>query len=152
LSGIGPGDEGRTRYTFTSQSPADNQVGIDIGSPHNIPGQLSNNLGTDTKIEVARFGATLYPVVAVDTVNRTITLTFDFAEAGIAFPWIAEIATGHGSPTSMSIIQEDVNGVETSRTNYFSVFPIVFQHFTGFGQPEKVKFRLVVAYGLAEPG
>jgi hypothetical protein len=51
----------------------------------------------------------------------------------------------------MSIIQE-AGGVEVSRTNYFECFPLSFQHVTGFGQPEKVKLRLVVAYGFSELG
>ena len=34
--------------------------------------------------------------------------------------------------------------------NYFEVFPISFQHISGFGQAEKGKFRLVIAYALEE--
>jgi hypothetical protein len=51
----------------------------------------------------------------------------------------------------MSVIQE-TGGVETSRTNYFGVFPIGYEHLTGFGQPEKVKERVVVSYDYSEPG
>lgn len=46
-----------------------------------------------------------------------------------------------------------MNGnVETGRTNYFEVFPIRYEQFTGFGQVEKLKERVVIAYGFSELG
>jgi hypothetical protein len=41
---------------------------------------------------------------------------------------------------------------EIGRTNYFECFPIRYEQFTGFGQVEKLKERLVIAYGFSEPG
>ena len=58
---------------------------------------------------------------------------------------------GHCIAAGHVVIQES-GGVETGRTNYFEVFPIIYQQFTGFGQPEKVKERVVIAYGFSEPG
>jgi hypothetical protein len=56
---------------------------------------------------------------------------------------------------NMSIIEESIPGdlgSELFRTNYFECFPIIYRFFTGFGQPEKAKFRIVIAYGFAELG
>jgi hypothetical protein len=150
LTQIGAGGEGRTRYTFTSQSPANNVVSIERDPNASFPTESSRNLATDTKVEVSGINFGSYPVVAVDTVNRTITLTYDYVEAGEVFQWIRDTATGLAGRRAMSIIQEDASGNETFRMNYFEVFPIVFQHFTGFGQPEKVKLRIVIAYGWEE--
>jgi len=153
LTNIAPGDEGRNRYTLTVQPHSGNAVLVEHGNGNNalFPSQSSNNLATDTRIEVNGIDLGSYPVVEVDTVNRTVTLTFDYIEAGASWAWINSTASGQGNNRAMSIIQE-VNGLETSRTNYYEVFPILFQHVTGFGQPEKTKIRLVIAYGYSELG
>lgn len=150
LTNIGPGDEGRNRYTLTVQPHPGNTVLVESGSG-SFPFQSSNNLATDTRIEVGGIALGPYPVVQVDTVNRTVTLTFDYIESGEAWQWSHDTGEGLGQNRSMSVIQE-TNGLETSRTNYFEVFPILFQHVDGFGQPEKTKIRLVLAYGVSEPG
>ena len=90
-------------------------------------------------------------MVEVDAANRTVTLTCDYIEGGECYSWIFNAATGMDHKRAMSIIQE-ANGMETSRTNYFEVFPIAFHHFTGFGRPEKVKLRILIAYGYSEEG
>jgi hypothetical protein len=150
LTHIEPASEGRKRYTLEVQAPPDNIVWVqNAGS--SFPTQSSNNLATDTRIEVDGINLGPYPVVDVDTANRTVTMTFDYIEAGELWDWIYLTAIGQSQKRAMSIIQE-ANGIETSRTNYFEVFPIAFQHFTGFGQPEKVKIRLVIAYGHSEAG
>jgi hypothetical protein len=150
LTHIEPASEGRKRYTLEVQAPPDNIVWVqNAGS--NFPTQSSNNLATDTRIEIDGVSVGPYPVVEVDTANRTITLTFDYIEAGEVWAWPYSTAIGLDHKRNVSIIQE-VNGMETSRTNYFECFPIVFQHVTGFGQPEKVKIKLVVAYGYSELG
>ena len=150
LTEIGPGEDGRNRYTFVSQDPPDNQVNIALDGGFLY--ESSNNLATDTRVEIEGIAVGAYPVVEVDTVNRTLTLTFDYVEAGDIFTWIRDTALGNGNPRAMSVIHEDASGNETFRTNYFDVFPLIFRHFTGFGQPEKVKLRIVIAYGLAEMG
>ena len=157
LTNIVPGDEGRNRYTLTVQPHPTYPVNAVLvehgnGSTALFPSQSSNNLATDTRIEVEGMVFGPYPVVEVDTVNRTLTLTFDYVEAGASWAWVNATASGlDGYKKAMSVIQE-ANGVETSRTNYFEAFPILFQHVTGFGQPEKTKMRLVIAYGFSEPG
>jgi choline dehydrogenase-like flavoprotein len=149
LTEIGPGDDGRNRYTFEAQDPPDNIVRID--SPGFFPAETSFNTATDTRVEIEGIQVGPYPVVEVDTASRTITLTFDYVEAGEAYDWIHRTALGLDHKRAMSIIQE-TGGLETSRTNYFEIFPMIFRHFTGFGQTEKVKLRIVIAYGFAELG
>ena len=151
LTHIEPGSEGRNRYTLTVQPRAGNAVLVEHGGNGIFPSQSSNNLATDTRVEVEGINLGSYPVAQVDTVNRTITLTFDYVEAGSAYLYTREIALGLDGKRAMSIIQE-TNGLETSRTNYYEAFPILFQHVTGFGQPEKAKIRLVIAYGHSEIG
>ena len=150
LTQIQPGDEGRTRYTLTVQAVPDTIVSVQSGSS-TLPAQSSRNPGTDTRVEVAGFTLGPYPVAEVNATTRTITLTYDYIEGGQVWEWPFLTATGAAGKTTLSIIQE-TGGVETGRTRYFEVFPILFQHFTGFGQPEKVKLRLVIAYGFAQVG
>jgi hypothetical protein len=145
LTSIEPGGEGRNRYTLTVQAPPDNLVWMqNAGSP--LPVESSNNLATDTRVEIPGILLGLYPVVEVDSVNRTVTLTYDYIEGGDSWGWAFQTASGLGSKRTISVIRE-VSGVPFSVTTYFEVFPILFQHVTGFGQPEKVKLRLVLAYG-----
>lgn len=151
LTQIAPGGEGRMRYTFTSQLPANNTVTIAAEAP-GFPTNSSRNLATDTKVEIEGIPTGPYPVVAVDTVNRTITLTYDYTEAGDVFGFIRNIALGIEFRKALSIIEENPAGSELFRTNYFECFPIAYQHFTGFGQPEKVKIRIVLTYGHSELG
>jgi hypothetical protein len=151
LTQIAPGTEGRTRYTFTSQLPPNNGLSVDL-DPDFFPSDTSRNIATDTKVEINGVQTGLYPVAEVNTVNRTITLTFDYREAGDIYRYIRGTALGAEDPRAMSIIQETPDGNETSRTNYYECVPIALQHFTGFGQPEKVKIRLVMAYGYWELG
>jgi len=91
------------------------------------------------------------PVAAQSPPTRTITLTFDYIEAGGSFDWTRETAMGNDHKRNMSIIHEE-NGVEIFRTNYFETFPIIYQQFTGFAQVEKVKVRLVISYDFSELG
>jgi hypothetical protein len=147
---IGPGSEGRLRYTFTSKLPPNNSVSFEKGSPGPFPSNASRNLATDTKVEWEGQMQNVYPVVAVDTVNRTITMTFDYTEAGNAYEWIRAIATGAEGRRAGSLITENAAGQETFRMNYYEVFPISFQHISGFGLAEKGKFRLVLAYAVEE--
>ncbi|MGH9139988.1 MAG: collagen-like triple helix repeat-containing protein [Vicinamibacterales bacterium] len=149
LSLIERGDQGRNRYTFETQDPPDNIVRLAVTPT--FPSQSSNNLATDTRVEVAGVQLGSYPAVEVDTNLRTITLTFDYIEAGDAFEWTRQVATGLDSTRAMSIIHEE-GGAETFRFNYFEVFPLIYQEFSGFGQVEKGKVRLVIAYGIAEHG
>jgi hypothetical protein len=150
LTEIAPGGEGRTRYTFTSQLPPNNTVTAEHAGDGLFPSNTSRNLATDTMVEWQGFMQNLYPVVEVDTVNRTITMTFDYNETSTAYQWIHEIAEGFGTRRNGSVIQQNAAGHELSRMNYYEVFPISFQHISGFGQADKGKFRLVLAYGFSE--
>ena len=147
LATIGPGTDGRSRYTFQSTMLPDNVVSVERDG--DFLNEVSQNPATDTRIEIDGIAAGAYPVVEVDTASRTITLTFDYVEGGDTWGWVRQTALGLSNRRAMSIIDEK-GGVEVGRTNYFEVFPIIYRQFTGFGQAEKAKERIVIAYGWSE--
>jgi Collagen triple helix repeat (20 copies) len=149
LVSIGPGQDGRNRHTLVHQGPPDNVVALGR-DPQAFPALDSRNLATDKRVEIEGV-AQAYPVVVHDATARTLTLTFDYVEGGSIWPWVTETAQGAGHHRAMSVIE--MNGdTETGRTNFFQCFPIRYEQFTGFGQVEKLKERVVVAYGHAEAG
>ncbi len=151
LTQIDPGAGGRNRYTLQHALPPNNNCMYER-DPRDFPTTSSKNPVTDgPRIQIEGVLVGPYPAVSVDTTNRTITLTFDYAEAGGIYQWVSDIAEGVGLKHSMSIIQE-VNGVEVSRRNYFEVFPILYQQTTGFGQIEKLKEKVVLSYDFAADG
>jgi len=155
ISKIAPGLQGRSRYTFTPPSVAD----LSLRREGDFLAQPSKNPQTDTRMEIEGVQTGQYPVVDLDTSDRTITLTFDYAEGGDIWPWVVETTRGHGSKRSMSIIEEDPAvpvdrrtgyGQEIARKNYFGVFPIKYEQFTGFNLVDKIKERVVLSYSFAE--
>ncbi len=152
LTQIEPGLNGRKRYTLQHTYPPDNYSGY-YRDGSDFPSNPSKNPATDTdllEIEGVLQGG--YPVIQVNTNDRTITLTFDYTEAGAMYTWVRDIAEGTGYKRAMSIIRENGNGVEIGRRNYFGIFPISYQQTTGFGQIEKIKEKIVLSYDLDEPG
>ncbi len=154
LAVIEPGSAGRNRYVMRQTRLPDNLVMLQEG-PSSGRTDSSNNLLTDTRVEVDGIQTGPYPMVVDDPVNRTLTMTFDYVEGGGILGWTFEVATQGTSNfgrKNMSVIEESSPGVETGRINYFECFPIRYENFTGFGQPEKIKERIVIAYGFQEPG
>ena len=154
LAVIEPGSAGRNRYVMRQTELPNNLLRIEEG-PGSARNESSNNLLTDTRVEIEGIQTGPYPVVVDDPVNRTLTLTFDYVEGGSIFDWarqVAMIGTFNFGRKNMSVIAESSPGVETGRTNYFECFPIRYENFTGFGQVEKIKERIVVTYGFQEPG
>jgi hypothetical protein len=149
LAAIEAGLEGRSRYTLVHPRAPDNVVSI-RREPPSFPGQVSRNPATDTRFEMSGVGEA-YAVVQDDAVNRTLTLTLDYIEGGGFWSWVVAIAEGRDGNRSGSVIQMD-GDQEIGRTNYYECFPIRYEQFTGFGQVEKLKERLVIAYGFSEPG
>jgi hypothetical protein len=70
----------------------------------------------------------------------------------VLWRWVEDVAEGREQGRkALSVI--DTNGdTETGRTNYFECFPIRYEQLTGFGQVEKTKERVVIAYGFSERG
>lgn len=149
LTDIEPGLDGRQRYVFQSQDAPDNLVRV-LRSLSSFPTQDSFNPATDTGFEIAGKVTGRYPVVEDDPVERTLTVTFDYVEGGEIFQWVTEIAEGTEVRRGVSIIEEQ-GGVEVGRTNCYEAFPIRYEQFTGFGQVEKIKERVVLAYSYCEP-
>ena len=148
---IEPGLEGRNRYTLVHVGAPDNRVTIER-NPRPFPTEDSNNLATDTRVEINGIAHGPYPVVQHDAANRTLTMTFDYVEGGGIWEWVDAVAEGR-EQARKSISAIDMNGnQEVGRINYFECFPIRYEQFTGFGQVEKVKERVVIAYGFSQPG
>jgi hypothetical protein len=151
LAAIEPGLGDRKRYTLVHVRPPNAIVDISR-EPLFFPANDSRNPATDTRVEVAGISHGQWPVVEHHATDRTITMTFDYVEGGGMWQWVRNVATGaEQAPKAVSIIQ--MNGdTEVGRTNYFECFPIRYEQFTGFGQVEKVKERVVIAYGYSQPG
>lgn len=149
LTTIDPGQDGRKRYTFVHPGPPDNLVALER-DPLTFPAMDSRNPATDTRVEIEGIHQA-FPVVEHDAAHRTLTMTFDYVEGGGIWFWVVNTAQGQGQNRALSVIEMNGN-VETGRTNYFEVFPIRYEQFTGFGQVEKLKERVVIAYGYSEPG
>jgi Collagen triple helix repeat (20 copies) len=149
LATIEPGQNGRNRYTFVHPGPPDNHVAFDR-EPEDFPLQDSRNLATDKKVEIEDLQSS-FPTVELDATNRTLTLTYDYIEGGGIWRWVLDTAQGAGRSRSLSIIELS-GDTETGRTNFFGCFPIRYEQFTGFGQVEKLKERIVVSYDVSQPG
>jgi hypothetical protein len=149
LATIEAGLDGRKRYTLLHVRPPNAVVDISR-DPVSFPANDSRNPATDTRVEIGGISHGQWPVVEHDATNRTITMTFDYVEGGGIWIWVEHVAEGREQASkALSIIQ--MNGsTETGRTNYFECFPIRYEQFTGFGQVEKVKERVVLAYGYWE--
>jgi hypothetical protein len=149
LATLEPGLAGRTRYSFVHPGAPDNAVALER-DPATFPSQDSRNLATDKRVELDGIQSS-FVVVALDPVARTLTLTFDYVESGGIWPWVSSTAEGTGHNLSLSVV--DLNGdTEIGRTNFFECFPIRYEQFTGFGQVEKLKEKVVIAYGFSEAG
>ena len=111
--------------------------------------ELSRNISTDTLVEIEGV-TTFYPVVEIDDVNRTLTFTFDYVEGSGILTWIRDTVLGTAPKRVLSVIQQDSSGIETSRINYFGVFPVKYVHFTGYGMASKIKARVTVNFDFFE--
>jgi hypothetical protein len=151
LTTIEPAQDGRKRYILEQlMFPPDNNVRIGR-EPIPFPAEDSRNPATDTKVDIAgNYVYGHFPVVELDEANRTLTMTFDHIEGGTIWNWVVDTAEGRGNNVSLSIIELD-GDVEIGRTNYFECFPIRYDQFTGFGQAEKIKEKVVIAYGFSMP-
>lgn len=150
LTAIDPGTDGRHRYTLQHGLPPNNQFSYQ----RTFSGLTtsSKNPATDSyRIEIEGVDQGGYPITEVDYTNRTITFTFDYAEAGYLYDFSRDIAQGTNYKKNLSLITEN-NGVEVSRRNFFETFPISFQQTTGFGQVEKLKEKVVLSFDFWEDG
>jgi hypothetical protein len=153
LATIAPAPGGGQRYTLIGPAPADQSVGIQRSQPW----QTGQTRGAPALPEVEIEGVSqpkFYPDVEIDVVNKTITLTATYDRGGSLFNWVAEVAGGSGTMRAISLVYQDWSDTpqEVARNNYFSCFPIRYQHFTGFGYDRSARERVVIAYGWAENG
>lgn len=144
--------DGRTRFTFIQSTPADNVDYVVLDSLDPFGSNASNNPATDTLTEISGvIAASFYPVVAVDEVNRTMTLTYSIVEGAGIMTWLNTIRGGASDKRSGSVIQQE-NNLEVSRENYYGLFPISWEIFNGFGLNSKVEAQAVLSFDTHEPG
>jgi hypothetical protein len=140
------------RFTFQASSSADNK--LDCKYMYDFGQELSFNPTTDKIVEIygASLGEHCAPKFEIDTITRTITLTFDYLEGYQIYSWIKKVVTGAEGPVSVSVIETaaDRDLTEISRMNYYECVPIRYEQFTGFGLNTKLKARVVIAYGFRE--
>ena len=142
---------GITRFTFVQSQPVGTslQVVLDPGNP--FGNTISDNPLTDTLIEIS--GVTsgpFYPEVEVDNTNNFVTLSYDITEGFGLASWVRFMAQGLAPNQTMSVIQQDSGGNETSRTNFYEVFPVSWEIYNGFGLHNKIKARIVLSFDFSE--
>lgn len=119
--------------------------GADFGNEHSF------NLATDKVVEIDGVPSNVFsPVVVVNETSRTITLTMDYNEGAGIYNWAKMTIRGLSSPKVMSIIETTDGVTETSRKNYYECITIKWEVIYGFGLNNKLKARVVIAYGFWE--
>lgn len=119
--------------------------GADFGNEHSF------NLATDKVVEIDGVPSNGFsPVVVVNETSRTITLTMDYNEGAGIYNWAKMTIRGLSSPKVMSIIETTDGVTETSRKNYYECITIKWEAIYGFGLNNKLKARVVIAYGFWE--
>lgn len=173
LTGFAPkgyeaGSGGRTRYTFEQKRAPNNTWECSLVTS-NFTGysRPAFNPSTDQPVEIQ--GVIVFaPEVAVDTVARTVTLTY---MAGEGCPematWTSDLVsagTEAGSRKIMTIIELSPTNpggasewwgsgyYEVGRKNYFECFPIKFEVLSGFRLHTTLVERVTIAYGYREDG
>jgi hypothetical protein len=144
------GVDGRTRFTIKHKLIPNNLCHIEKAGDDFGDFQSFNPL-TDKVVEiegVSHIGFS--PAVSVDTIQRTVTLTFDFNEGAGIYDWCSQTVKGLSSPKSFSIIETTDGVTEISRKNYFESIPIKWEIIYGFGLNNKLKGRVIIAYGYWE--
>ena len=141
------------RYTFRQTQLPNNQTQLFQGGgvgPPSFGIFESRNPATDKRVEISGVVPGPYPAVEVDEAARIITLTYDWVEGCCIYDWYLESVAGASVLRAVSIIEEDVAGVETSRRNYFDTWPFRFQFVSGFGLDQKMKARIFLPFDRAE--
>jgi len=145
-----PGTDGRTRFTIKHNLLPNNichieMAGADFGDQH------SYNAATDKVVEIDGVISNGFsPAVVVNETNRTVTLTMDYYEGKGIYDWAKNTVRGLSYPKNMSIIETTDGVTETSRKNYFECISIKWELIYGFGLNNKLKARVVIAYGWWE--
>ncbi len=94
-----------------------------------------------------------FSVALYEAVNAPVGLPLGYEEGfSETLLWIERFADGVGVPRSMSVISyaDDDLLTETSRQQYFGVFPIRFEQIDGFATDVKGRYRLILSYDESE--
>ena len=78
---------------------------------------------------------------------------YDYVEGGEIWAWVNSIVTSGTTALgkkAASLITLDGDMSEIARTNYYGVFPVKYEQFTGFGQDIQTKERIILNYDIAE--
>jgi len=146
-----PGNDGRTRFTLRYNGLPDNILSSeylnDFGS------SKSFNAETDKFVEISGVSHSNFaPAVEVDYDSMTVTLIMDYVEGSGIYQWAKNTVSGLQDRRDMSIIETADGNIqsEISRRNYYECLPKIYEIFYGFGQSDKLKARVVIAYGFWE--
>ena len=145
-----PSIDGRIRFILKPYSDNTFKAKIEaVGLPKPQQGVITN---PKNLVEIE--GVTsMYPIVELDDVKRTLKLTYRFDEElprGDVIKWVgAAMKDGASYLKALSVIQL-TNGNEVSRKNYFECFPIKYEMFSGFALSEKLQSRVTLSYNFWE--
>jgi hypothetical protein len=158
LASISGGPKGSLkRYTFEKPGFPDANLAMfadgDFGQSTMGLGLLeSRNLATDRRVEIGSVVTGAYPAVVIDTRAKSVMLTYDWVEGCCLLDWYTDTVEGIGVKTEISVIEESAEGAETSRLNFFGVFPYRYESLTGFGLKYRMKARIWLSYDSASGG
>ncbi len=148
LDKIEKGQEGRKQYVYKHIRKPNNSVGIER-NPDAFKDDKSFNPATDKLVEIE--GVLIaYAPIEINEKDRTISIVLDYIEGGQMWHWVREIAEGKGQRRPVMIADWNPEEGESNRTVYFNCFPLLYRQFTGFGQSEKIKEKVVIGYGWKE--
>lgn len=161
----------RTRFTFSQSCPADNFWAYDNARAAAF-GELSMSPSLEYPqeshgVDIPGVITGFCPLVEVDTVALTVTLTFYRYEEGDAIrSWTGVIVStgtgglGHKEMRVFDLLDHQTPGhySEYSTTNcfiadtttYHGCFPVSYQLLDGYRMPETMRVRAVIAYGYRE--
>ncbi len=113
----------------------------------------SQNPAKDTHFEISRTGASFYPEVTVNRSAHTITVIYDHNEGRGMYGWLKDVVSGKQRRRVIadgSLIQRNSSGRETSRENFYGMFPIEFKVIQGVGRDNQTKIQAVLSYDFSE--
>lgn len=150
--GYEAGNDGRTRFTIKHNRLPDNINGCEFTGEFGDRHLYEHGVDTRVDFDGVSTGDRFAPKVEWDTLNRTVTLTFEYQEGYRIYDWVKRTIAGTEPNRVMSVIYTTDGSTEIYRNNFFEIVPIRYDHFYGFGQDIKLKARLVIAYGFWEQG
>ncbi|MCP4678065.1 MAG: hypothetical protein GY854_21640 [Deltaproteobacteria bacterium] len=144
---------GKTRFEFRQAQAPDNNMQYVVPRGYVTGNEGSRNPAKDVHFEIAGYFGSFYPEVQVNRSANTITMTYDHNEGRGLYRWLKNVVSGKSRRQVVadgSIIQLNSAGKESSRENFFGLFPIEFKVMEGVGRSTQTKIRVVLSYNFSE--